>query len=161
MGDLSSFVDITGNLSQDDINSENISNIIDEVNRNSDQLDSINNVLSVIAYGSLVYNWDGSGSGASPTVGQLIAPVESSASFIDMTYFSRSTDTPIQYLATPYTQAAENANGDSVVTKIFLAGSNSTTGQYEINLNFYATGTPTVFTFYYTILQQPANAPAA
>lgn len=161
MGSLSSFTDITGKMSQDDINTANINNIIDEFNRNSDQLDALNNVLSVIAYGSLQFSWDGTGSGSSPNSITLVAPVESSVSFIDFTYFTKSTDiTPVDY-ATPYTEAAQNANGDTVVTKVFVAGSNSTTGQYQISLKFYATGTPTVYTFYYTIVQQPSNTQSA
>lgn len=157
MGNISSIVDIVGNMSQDDVNAANIDNIIDELNRNSDQLDALNNVLSVIAYGSLVFNWDGSGSGVTPTTATLIAPIESTAAFIDFTYLTRSTDvTPINH-ATPFTEAAQNGNGDTVITKYFVAGSNSDTGQYEISLEFFATGTPEIFTFFYTIVQQPAN----
>lgn len=157
MGTLDSFVDMTGQMSQDDINAENISNIIDELNRNSDQLDSLNNTLSVIAYGSLDYSWDGSGDPGTPTQATLFIPAQSSASFIGMTYFSRNTDDPIHYFAMPYTQGIVNANGDSVMSKIFVAGSNSDNGQYEIDLNFYATGSPIDYTFYYILLQQPSN----
>ena len=157
MGNIDSFVDMTGAMSQDDINTENINNIIDELYRNSDQLDSISNTLSIIAYGTLDYSWDGSGSGATPTQSSLFVPATSSANFIGMTYFSRSTDDPTIYFAMPYTQGYVNANGDSVVGKLFVAGSNSDTGQYEIDLNFYNTGTPIDYTFYYILLQQPSN----
>lgn len=157
MGNLEPFDDIVGDMSQNDINAANIDNIIDELNRNSDQLDALNNVLSVIAYGSLVYSWDGTGSGSTPTIATLFAPIESTASFIDFTYLTRSSDvTPINY-ATPYSEAAQNSNGDTVVTKFFVSGSNSDTGQYEVSLKFWAPGTPETFTFYYTIVQQPAN----
>lgn len=157
MGSLEEFTDITGQMSQDEINQENISNIIDELNRNSDELDSLNNVLSIIAYGTLTYNWDGTGSGNIPTEDTLIVPETSAANFIGLCYFSRSSDAEPIYYQMPFTGVAANANGDAVITKNFLVNANSTSGQFEIPIRFYATNNPETFTFYYILLQQPAN----
>lgn len=157
MGNLDGYVDMTGSMSQEDINTENISNIIDELNRNSDQLDALNNVLSVVAYGSLEYVWDGTVPLGNLLQVILTAPVNSEANFSSFTYFSRASDNPPIYIATPYTEEYVNGNTDTVVSKVFVAGTNSETGQYEIFLNFYAPGNSTVFTFYYTIIAQPSN----
>lgn len=157
MGSLEEFTDITGQMSQDEINQENISNIIDELNRNSDQLDSLNNVLSIIAYGTLIYNWTGTGSGASPTIDVLVAPESSSANFIGLAYFTRSSDITPLYYQMPFTEIAVNGGGDTVVTKEFSLNSNSSTGQLEVTVNFFATGSAENFTFYYILLQQPAS----
>lgn len=156
MGQLEEFTDMTGNMSQEDINQENISNIIDELNRNSDQLDSLNNVLSVIAYGSLTYNWDGSGDPASPTSDVLVAPETSDANFIGFVYMARSDDEGL-YFNLPYYEVDVNSNGDSVIGKRFDINNNSSTGQLEITIQFLLPGSPTNFTFYYFLVQQPAN----
>lgn len=157
MGQIEEFSDMTGQMSQDEVNQENISNIIDELNRNSDQLDALNNVLSVIAYGSLTYTWAGTGSGGSPTEDILIAPEISSANFIGLCYMSRSSDASPVYYAMPYTEIYTNANGDTVIGKEFFVNSNSSTGKFEVPVNFYNPGSAETFTFFYILLQQPAN----
>lgn len=157
MGDLDSFIDMTGAMSQEEVNAQNISNIIDELNRNSDQLDSLNSTLSVIAYGSLVYSWNGSGSAATPLQATLSANITSSAAFIGLCYMQKASDATGELFQLPYTQEFENSNGDSVMAKNFLCGANTDTGTFQVDLNFFTTGTPDIFTFFYTILRQPSN----
>lgn len=158
MSQIQNFTDVTGSMTQTQINAANIDNIIEEVNRNSDQLDALNNVLSVLAYGQLTYSWDGSGSSATPTATTLTANLNTSgANFIVIVYMSRSTDSPTQYFPLPYNQIATNGNGDSVVTKTFWLVTEADTGQLFINLQFFATGSPINYTFNYLIIQQPSN----
>lgn len=161
MGKLAAYTDPTGKIDETELNDQNISNIINELNRNADKLDALNNTLSIIAYGSLTYTWDGSGSGATPTIKVLTVPITSQAQYMGFVYMSRSIDNPPIYLALPYTQAITNASNDSVVSKIFNIGTNSLTGQFEIDLNFYATDTPITYTFYYIIVKQPTNISAS
>lgn len=47
MGDLQSVTDLTGTMSQTDINSQNISNIIDELNRLEDSLGVLGQTFSI------------------------------------------------------------------------------------------------------------------
>lgn len=158
MGQIQDFVDMTGKMNQAQINAQNIENIVQEVNRNSDQLDALNNVLSVIGYGSLTYNWDGSGSSASPTSAALTAPIKTGgANFIIFVYMSRNTDNPTQYFTMPYQQIGNNGNGDTVVLKDFVHITQADTGQLFIEVAFYASGSPINYTFNYIIIQQPSN----
>lgn len=156
MGNIEQFSDMTGTMSDAEINAENISNIIDELNRTSDQLDSLNSVLAVIAYGSLDYEWDGTGSPGSPNGAQLVVPVTSAANFIGFCYMQRSSD-PTKYYSMPYTEYVENANNDTVTAKFFIAFAENELGQFVIQLDFFNSGSAEAFTFYYTIIQQPAN----
>lgn len=160
MSNLEQFNDMTGMMSQDDINAENISNIIDELNRTSDSLDSLNQTLSIVAYGTLTYSWDGSGSGATPTTATLQTGIATQGNFIGLSYMSRDIDNPTIYVNMPYFRSIENANGDSVMDKLFQASVNSDSGIYEIDLNFFASGSPIDYTFYYILFQQPSNLPS-
>lgn len=156
MGNLEQFSDMTGTMSDAEVNAENISNIIDEFNRLNDQVDSLNSALSVIAYGTLSYDWDG-GTSEFPT---LTTSISSAANFMGLVYMSRSSEADAFYHAFPFTEVFQNSNGDSVDAKAFLSGVNPTIGELEIDLNFYNTGSPETFTFYYIIVLQPANITA-
>lgn len=160
MGNLQQFVDMTGRMSQQDINAENISNIIDELNRTSDSVDSINQTLSIVAYGTLEYSWDGTGSGASPLQAVIQTGIQTSGNFIGLSYLSRSVDNPTLYINTPYIRSFTNSNGDTVVDKYFYAEVDSDNGIYQITLNFYNSGSPIDYTFYYFLFQQPSNLTA-
>lgn len=56
MGELTSFSDQTGTMSQEEINAANIDNIVEELNRNSDDLDNFSNSLNVQNNGSISIN---------------------------------------------------------------------------------------------------------
>lgn len=160
MSNLQPYQDPTGQMTQEEVDQQNIINIINELNNATDAVNSLNNTLTIVAYGTLTYIWPGTGSGLTPTVEILRVPAQSEAGFIALTYFSRNTDNPTIYFAMPYQQAYINANSDTVIGKSFLCGSNPTTGQYELDLVFYNSGTPITYTFYYLLLQQPANITA-
>lgn len=51
MGRLDAFTDMTGKMSMMELNGQNIQQILDELNRNSDQLDSVQNNLAVVSSG--------------------------------------------------------------------------------------------------------------
>lgn len=153
MSSLEQFSDMTGTMSDAEVNAENISNIIDEFNRLNDQVDSLNSSLSVIAYGSLTYDWDGN----VPETPTVTAPISSAANFMGLVYMSRSSESDSFYHALPFTEIFQNGNGDSVNAKVFVSGVNPAIGELEIDLNFFNTGSPEVFTFYYIIVLQPAN----
>lgn len=155
MSTIQSFTDMSGRLSQNDINSQNVQNIINEFNRLSDRVDSLNNSLSVIAYGQLSYSWDG-------TILQtsVSSPIVSTSNFMGLCYMSRSSESNNFFHGMPFTEVIVNGAGDSVDGKIFLSGASPTTGSLQVNLNFYATGSPETFIFYYLVIQQPADVPS-
>lgn len=157
MTQLQQFTDMTGTLSKAEINTQNLNNIVSELNRTSDQLDSLNQTLNIVAYGTLTYSWDGTGSGATPLQSVLQTGVQSSGNFIGMSYLSRDVDSPTLYVNLPYFRSMVNANGDAVLDKLFIPQVNSASGIYQIVLNFYAPGTPIKYTFYYFIFQQPSS----
>ncbi len=150
MGRLDQFADITGSMNQVDTNAQNIQQIIDEMNRNSDQLDAISNGLSIIGRNTLIGTWNGTGgAGGSLTLQQnhgfQTAP-------IFMASFLRS-DVPGVYYPVP--QWFYDGSGS------FQARTYSYTDATNIYFSFTSAsnGSPITFTFSYYILQQPAQVP--
>lgn len=148
MGRLDSVSDVTGRLTPLDLNAVNIENIINELNRNSDQLDAIANSLSIIGRGTLTGTWDGTAGGTvilSAAHGLTLAPI-----FIST--FKRS-DQPGVF----YPGAHWFYNGAGTLT----AEAFTQTDTSNITFEFigHTAGSPATITFSYYIIQQPAQVP--
>lgn len=151
MGILSAYVDPTGEKSTSEVNAENISQIIDELNRSSDQLDSLANQLSISTPGHVTLPISGSNSSQQTTVS-----LGSTAPFAFIAYMVRS-DAPSNYYLVPYFLA----QGAPASTMAMLAYAQLTSGStpqllFDVEVaSGYAP--PASVTFYYYILNQPAN----
>lgn len=147
MGLIDAVTDMTGSMSQLDINTENISNIIDELNRNSDQLDSIGNSLNIISRGTLSGTWDGTTD---------VLQVQQNHGFatapIFLASFTRS-DMVGQYFPMPMWYYDNSGN--------FQARALAFTDNNNIYMQFVSvvTGAPVTFDFSFYIIQQPAQVP--
>lgn len=152
MGRLDAITDMTGRLNPMDLNAQNIANIIDEMNRNSDQLDSIANSLNIIGRGTLSGTWGGTGGAGGSLIvsaahGFAVAP-------IFLAFFTRADDA---------------TNGKSYpVPQWFYDSAGSFVGRayaYTDNTNIYfsytaaANGSPIAFVCSYYLIQQPAQVP--
>lgn len=148
MGRLDEVVDMTGSSSQMDLNSQNIQQVIDELNRNSDQLDAIANGLNIIGRGSLSGTWDGT-AGGQITLKQAHG---FSQAPIFLASFTRS-DMPGQFFPVPMWFYDTAGNYQSRVYDY--------TDATNINLTFVSaiSGSPTTFVFSWYIIQQPAQVP--
>lgn len=150
MGRLDEVVDMTGKMSQMDLNGQNITQMIDELNRNSDQLDAITNALNIIGKGSVSGTWNGVGGiGAgltlTPTHGFPQAPI-----FI--AFYNRS-DRPNQYYPVPNW---EFDNAGSLLSRAYgLSQANTFLFNYAQTNN----GPILTITFSWYAIQQPALVP--
>lgn len=150
MGRLDLYSDMTGSMNPTDVNAQNISNIVDELNRNSDQLDSLSNTVSIIASNKLTVTWNGTGGGLPTTVADTI---KTGATSSFLAFYSRS-DTANQLFSVPNIHYDGSGNIACIVSaNTFVSG----TASIGFNIEFLNNGSPVTFTFFYYILQQPAN----
>lgn len=141
MGKLDSFTDFTGNSNQLDINIQNIQQIIDEMNRNSDQLDAIAKGLSIIGRGSVTI---AAGAISTTAHGFGSAP-------IFMCFFSRN-DQPGKYYQTSQWFYSDAGAYEGRVYA-YTDGTN-------INLtSVFVANSPATLTFSWYFIQQPAQVP--
>lgn len=150
MGRLDVFSDMSGKLGQLEVNKQNIQQLIDELNRNSDQLDSLTKSLGISNPGKLTLAISGNSQTTSASLGQV-----SAFSFIG--FLTRS-DQPNNYYMIPYvlTEGVPVTAFDMVV----LASLSSSAGRVSINLDAevattYLGSAPVSVTLYYFILNQP------
>lgn len=146
MGRLDYFSDSTGKMSQTDINSQDISNIVIEMNRNQDLLDALNNNLKIIARGSGTISWDGT-SGVSVN---LPVPVNANVQFTFLVYFTSS------IVSNNHLQQTQYFNVDNSGNLIYIMTAASDATNLYISFQSYHTGTAQTFTYYYFIIQQPS-----
>lgn len=154
MGSLNQFSDLTGKMDQTQVNSENISSIIDELNRNSDQLDSVNNSLGILSSGQVIVSISAGTGTATVSLGTT-AP----ASFI--CYMARP-DQGGRFWSLPYVL---NSNPPTptinmvVIATLIAAGGLG--GQVSLQFQAFAnTATytpPASVTCYYFTFSQPVN----
>lgn len=151
MGLINSFIDPTGDMSQVDVNSETLSQVIDEMNRNSDQLDAIANNLNIINKGTITATWTGTG-GISAGV-TVSTPHGFGSAPIFLGFASRSDIVPTVWYPVPQWTYDNSGN--------LLTRSYAYTDSVNVNFNFATTynGSPIAITFSYYILQQPAQVP--
>lgn len=152
MGRLDTFADMTGSMNQVDINEQNILQVIDELNRNADQLDAVANALSIIGRGSVNGTW--SGNGGTGNLLSLTATHGFQTAPIFMASFTRS-DMPNQWFNIPQWFYDNSGN---------LAGrAYAYTDAQNINFNFIGNNaspvSPVNMTFSWYIIQQPAQVP--
>lgn len=155
MAQVNRHVDITGDMNRDDVHSAEISSIVDELNRTSDNVESLLNNLSIAAYGTLTYIWDG-------TIQNNInlrTTLNSTGALSPLVFVNRS-DIPGSYYQLPFMINIVNANGDPVIGTLFISGVDVTNSVFFVNLNFPSAGTPKTYTFYYYLISQPPNATA-
>lgn len=150
MGRVNLATDLTGQLSDTELNTQNIGNIIDELNRNSDQLDSLSQNLTIIAYNALPVTWPGTGGGLPTSVSDTI---KTGAASSFLAFYNRS-DIPNQLFSVPNIHYDNSGNISCIVTgSTFVSG----VASIGFEIEFLSNGSPITFNFYYYILQQPTN----
>jgi hypothetical protein len=154
VGSLNLFSDKSGLFSQSQVNGENIKSIIDELNRNSNQLDSVNNSLGILSSGQSVVNIS-AGTGSTTVSLGTTAP----ASFI--CYMSRP-DLPGRFFALPYVvnENPPTPTIDMVVTATLVAAGGLGTNvslQFQAFANTATYSPPASVTCYYYTFSQPVN----
>ena len=151
------FIDLTGTMSQGEIDQKNIEELMQKLNDQENKLNSVTQTLNIVGYGSKNYVWDGTIPGAVPFFQDyVVIPVAITSSIFVLGFMSRS-DLPNRFYSLPYQEVFVNGNNDGVLSKSFASGADYGQKQVYVNLQFYATGAPVVFTFYYYLIQQPAN----
>lgn len=141
MGRLDAFVDITGSMSPLDVNTENIQQIIDELNRNADQLDAISKGLNIIGQGSRTI---GANTASQVNHGFGSAP-------IFLCFFNRDDQPGIFYAASQWFYD----NTGNYQGRVYAY-----TDATNINLtSTFVAGAPTNVTFSWYFIQQPAQVP--
>lgn len=147
MSDIQVYNDLTGSMSQEDINSENISTILDQLNRNSDNLNNFGTSLAVQGNGSIDIN-------PSDYIG---IPAEAFIE-VDTTYpyVPLVTATALlngAYVRLPYYQFDDSGNIAGRLTQSY-AGS----GPYTILFDsFWYDSSNPLPTIYYNIYQLPSS----
>jgi hypothetical protein len=151
MGVLNLIDDPTGSMSQEEINSSNIGNIVTELNRNADQLDSLSKSLAISSKGSVPASLSSSVYSASVDLGTTVP-----SSFI--AYMQRSDDTS-KYYSLPYMVTT-----GTPVSGISMAVSASLTVDFagKVSLSFLGVtngvyAAPASLTFFYYTFNQPTN----
>lgn len=149
MGRLSPVVDFTGGdlVGQ---HAQSIKDMIDEVNRQQEHLDSLVNSLIVIASGLVVIPYDA----PSNSYPDTIVPLASGMVGAFISYMVRS-DQASKAWSLPYFELSSgNVN---ILANAYM---NSSTGQLLAGAKLAAAyaSPPANLTFYYYLLQQPANA---
>jgi hypothetical protein len=147
MGLISSFTDATGAMSDTEVNGQNIDNIIEELNRNSDQLDSLSNNLSIAASSNQQFNWNGS-----PTAIGVTANLPTTAVNTFYAFYTRS-DLPNNLYSVPDYQFT-NAGALIYSVTVFTGGEG---GGINFEFDFVQSGTPAIYTVYYFLLNQPVS----
>lgn len=150
MGQIQRFTDATGDMSMVDRQDQDIDQIMGEVNRQADQLDSLNKSTKVIAqdsvtvtiptgqtYAEQTYTY---GSG---TVGSFLCSIV------------RSDDTTHSW-PIPYFETAVNGSGTLDVKLIANASASANVITFSVRVGSSYTTPPSV-TFNFQILEQPAN----
>lgn len=150
MGRLDEVVDMTGKMNQMDLNGKNITQMIDELNRNSDQLDAITNALNIVGKGSTSGTWNGVGGINSG----LTLQVNHGLSFapIWIGFFTRS-DIPGQYFPVP------NWEYDNAGSLLGRAYGYTTSSVLVFNFARTNNGAPITVSLSYYLIQQPAQVP--
>lgn len=149
MGRIDAISDLMGTMSPLDINQQNISNIIDELNRNADQLDAIGKGLNIIGRGSKSGTWNGVGGINSGLTMLQNHGFQTSPIFIG--FYTRSDiagNFPVPYW--------DFDNTGSLLSRAYAY-----TSVTDIVFNFAMTsnGAPINITFSWYIIQQPAQVP--
>lgn len=147
MGKLQPFVDMTGKMSQSEINKANITNIVDELNRNADQLDAISSNFRIVARGSVVLT----SNGTQFTGGTVPLATGTISTFL--AYVVRS-DQPNNLNQLLYSSYDSSYNFQFSVWATISGGALSVT---TLLASGYTPPAGMTLTVYYYIFQQPAG----
>lgn len=150
MGQIQRYVDPTGDMSMLQRHDQDIGQIMDELNRMGDQLDALNKSTKIIArdkvavtvqagqtFGTNSYTY---GSG---TIGSFICTVVSA-------------NDPDHSWPVPYHETQVNGSGVLDVLLIATASAANNVLTFNVRVGTSYT-TPVTLTFYFYILEQPAN----
>lgn len=146
MGRLDKFVDLTGTMSQTELQGTQITHLVDEVNRSQDLLDSLSSNLKIIARGKITDTWDGT-AGSTNT---LNIPINTGSGFTFLCYYSRSDLPDALYMLPNY---LFDLSGNIQFYVFSFSNSKTLTFQWFA----YQAGLGFTWTFYYFILQNPVN----
>jgi hypothetical protein len=149
MGLLSSFTDATGSLSDTEVNAQNISNIIDELNRNGDQLDSLSNNMSIASASNQSFFWNGS-----PQDLGVTATASTGTANTFYAFYTRS-DIPNNLYSVPDYQF--NSAGNLLYSVTVFTGGEGGPSDINFTFDFVQGGTPATYTVYYFLLNQPIS----
>lgn len=158
MGQINRHRDVTGSMTPDEIHTAEISTIVDELNRTSDNVESLLNNLTVSAYGSMSYIWDGVTIGFNPVT--VTAPITTTGAVFPIV-FGVTSLVPNRAFALPAVTTGSNANGDVVNLRTFSSYVKLDANTINIEAYFFAADTPRTYTFYYYLIQQPPNIVAS
>lgn len=151
MSNISSFTDFTGKMSQDEINGQNLSMIVEEMNRIETNQNAVNNVLTIIGQGKLT---------AVGTAGGASTTFASEAAYTFMAFFKTSANDNLFY---PVPATLYDVNNNLTLSVQAYSSSstiNPVSGQSSITFSYFST-TSLTFTFYYFLIQQPASVTLA
>jgi len=141
---LSPTSDFTGQMSQADISGQDIQNLQEEITRMQQNQDSINQTLNIVAQGK---------QSVTGGAGSLTVPLTPNTANTFMVYVAPS-DRVGQFYSAPYYEF----DTSSAVTVRFVAYSTAASGSTAPGINIlYAYPTTATLTFYYFVIQQPAN----
>lgn len=143
---LSPSSDFLGNMSQTELNSQDIQNLTDEITRLQQNQDAINQTLNITAQGKQTVSVTANVGGgfqipfATLTAGTYLV-------------YAAPADKTGQFYAVPYYEFS----GSTLITRFiaYTSGQNGTAAP-GMTIN-YLYPTTTTITFYYFIIQQPAN----
>lgn len=153
MGRLNSYSDPTGRQTPQQQAEAYIQQIVQELNRNADQLDSLQKSLSISNPGKATLSISGTSQSTTVNVG-------SPAPFSFMAFMVRS-DQPTNYWALPYvlTQGVPVSSLNMVAYANLVTSANGSSLLFDVEVAAgYLASAPALVTFYYFILNQPANA---
>lgn len=156
MGLLSMFTDPTGKMSQSEINSQTISQLIDEMNRNQDQLDSLSSGMAISQYNTITLNTAtqtqvqadtgfNTNTSSGVTFLAFVSRSDVAGAFYQLPYFVTTGGSPTNLSLSIYAQLGPIFPNP----EIYLTFSVAAVAGYVL---------PATFTFYYFILNQPVGA---
>lgn len=149
MGRYDAITDMTGTMSPLEVNQENISGLIDELNRNADQLDGLTNSLAIIGRGSSLGTWNGTG-GINAGLTLIITHGLPEAP-IFMGFYTRSDKSGV--FTVPYWDFDNSGN---LLSRAYAL---STVNNIIFNFAMVSNGSPINITFSWYAIQQPAIVP--
>lgn len=147
MSNVNLYQDLTGKMSQDDINGQNLSMVTEELNRIETNQNAVNNVLTIIGQGVL---------SATGTSGGVSVPFPTESAYTFMAFFKTSANNNLFYPVPTALYDVTNTLTLSVQAYSSSSVINPTTGQSSITFSYFSTSSVT-FTFYYFLIRQPAS----
>lgn len=151
MGDLSRYVDPTGDLSKVEILDKDLDQIIEEINRNQDQLDALDSAIKIVARDQITTNYDA----ASHTYPLQIYNYGGGTVGSFLCFMKRS-DQPDNLYPVPYYESA--VVGATLELRLeAYANSAQSALQFTGRASTSHPSPPASLTFFFYIFRQPTN----